>query len=59
MLAMISRTIVPPSTPTIQPSRNIELFARARCENSMRITAMIGIGLIAMPSASGSRSPIA
>ena len=45
--------------PTIQPSKNTELFARAPCENSMRITAMIGIGLIAMPSASGSRSPIA
>ena len=59
VLATISRTIVPPSTPTIQPSRNVELLARARFENSIRITAMIGIGLIAMPSASGSRSPIA
>ena len=52
MLAMISTTTVTPSTPTIQPSTNIALFARARCENSIRITATMGIGQIATPSAS-------
>lgn len=34
-----------------QPSRNSGPFTRARWENSIRITAMIGTGLIATPTA--------
>lgn len=44
--------------PTTQPSRNPVPVAVASGESNMRITAMIGIGLIAIPTASGSRSPI-
>jgi hypothetical protein len=36
---------------TIQPARNMGPFTRARVENSIRITAMIGTGLIATPTA--------
>jgi hypothetical protein len=32
---------------TTQPTRKAGPFTRARAENSIRITAMIGIGLIA------------
>jgi hypothetical protein len=34
-----------------QPARNIGAFTFARCENSIKITAMIGTGLIAAPTA--------
>ena len=34
-----------------QPARNMGPFTRALCENSIRITAMIGTGLIATPIA--------
>ena len=44
--------------PTTHPNRNARLFARARPENSIRITAMIGIGLAATPTANGRTSPI-
>ena len=44
-----------PSAST-QPSRNIGPFTRARAENSIRITAMIGTGLIATPTAKVSTS---
>lgn len=40
--------------PASQPSRNPTLFERARGDMSIRIPAMIGSGLIAMPSASAS-----
>ncbi len=36
---------------TTQPTRKAGPFTRARCENSIRITAMIGTGLIATPMA--------
>jgi hypothetical protein len=36
---------------SIQPARNIGPFTFARPENSIRITAMIGTGLIATPIA--------
>ena len=36
---------------TTQPSRNISPLTRARCENSISVTAMIGTGLIATPTA--------
>ncbi len=45
--------------PTTQPMRNPTLVTLAFGESSMRIAAMIGTGLIAMPSASGRISPIA
>ena len=40
------------------PSRNINPFTRARCENSISVTAMIGTGLIATPTAYVNTSPI-
>ena len=44
--------------PSTQPSRNPMLVPFAFGDSSMRIAAMIGIGLIAMPSASGRMSPM-
>ena len=43
---------------TAQPMRNIGPFTLARLENSIRITAMIGTGLMATPTAKGSTSAI-
>ena len=43
---------------TAQPMRNIGPFTLARLENSIRITAMIGTGLMATPTANGSTSAI-
>ncbi len=43
---------------TAQPMRNIGPFTLARLENSIRITAMIGTGLMATPMANGSTSAI-
>ncbi len=47
-------TMMPPS----QPNKKPRLVLRARGESSMRIVAIMGIGLIATPSASGRMSPI-
>ena len=44
--------------PSTQPSRNPMLVPFAFGDSSMRIAAMIGMGLIAMPSASGRMSPM-
>src|SRR5215212_8135924 len=44
--------------PQIQPSMNPTLVAFALGDNNVRIAAMMGIGLIAMPSARGRISPI-
>ena len=44
--------------PSTQPSRNPMLVPLAFGESSMRMAAMIGIGLIAMPRASGRMSPM-
>ena len=41
-----------------QPARNIGPFTVARPENSIKITAMIGTGLIATPTANVSTSLI-
>ncbi len=49
----------PPVTPTTQPARNDALFAPARADKSIKMIAMIGIGLIATPIANGRTSPIA
>jgi hypothetical protein len=57
--ATLIRSTIAATIPTIQPSMNARLFCRARSLNSIRITAMIGIGLIATPIASGRNSPIA
>ena len=52
-------TLSATTMPTTQPSRNARLFWRARSVKSIRITAMIGSGQIATPTASGRKSPIA
>ena len=53
-------TIAPTSaSPRIHPSANAMLFRLAEAENSIRITATIGIGLIATPIANGRICPIA
>lgn len=44
-------TIVTIARPAIQPPRKARLFDVARFENSIRIRAMIGTGLIATPTA--------
>jgi hypothetical protein len=38
-------------SPTTQPSKNNGPFTRARCENSIRITAMMAETVIATPTA--------
>ena len=43
--------------PATQPTRNAGPLTRALTENSIRMQAMIGMGLIAIPIASGSRLP--
>ena len=45
--------------PTIQPIRNEALFGPDRLDRSIKMMAMIGTGLMATPTASGSESPIA
>src|SRR5215204_5068649 len=45
--------------PRTQPARNARLFTRALAENSTRITAMMGTGLMAAPMANGSTSLMA
>jgi hypothetical protein len=56
----MARTTAPTiARPTTQPTRKAGPFVRARGVTSIRITAMIGTGLIATPIASGSTWPIA
>ena len=45
--------------PSIQPSVKAGPLERALAEKSIRMTAMIGIGLIATPTAAGRMSAIA
>ena len=54
-----STTSVTTTIPATQPSRKPVLVAVAFRESSMRITAMIGIGLIATPTANKRTRPIA
>jgi hypothetical protein len=44
--------------PTSHPIRNPTLVPFARGDSSIKIAAMIGIGLMAMPTAKGRISPI-
>ena len=53
-----STTTVTSTMPTSQPIRKAVPVAAGRRDSSIRITAMIGIGLIATPIASGSKSPM-
>src|SRR6478752_7967909 len=53
--ATSSRIVIPSTTPATQPTRKPTLVPPARGERSIRITAMIGTGLIATPTARGSR----
>jgi hypothetical protein len=52
-------TTVTAVRPMIQPARNVGPFCRARSLKSMRITPMMGTGLMATPMAKGSTSPMA
>ena len=54
-----STTSPTPRRPTIQPTRKEILLAVADRENSIKMTAMIGTGLIATPTANPRISPIA
>jgi hypothetical protein len=54
-----SSTMQAPATPMIHPPRNAALFAPALEESSIKMIAMIGIGLIATPTAKGNTSPMA
>ena len=58
-LATSTTTTLTTTSPTTQPTANAEPFDLARGVPSIRMTAMIGTGLIATPTADGSRSPIA
>ena len=51
-------TTVTMTMPATQPSRNPVLVVAGRRDSSIRMTAMIGIGLIATPIAKGSKSPM-
>ena len=42
-----------------QPIKNADPLARARAENSIKITAIMGTGLMAIPMARGMVAPIA
>src|SRR3954464_3541946 len=57
-LASAVNTPVATAMPATQPSRKPTLVPPAFAARSIRIAAMIGIGLIATPTASGSRSPM-
>ena len=52
------KTVTATTMPSSQPTRNPTLVPFAFGESSMRIAAMIGIGLIAIPIASGRISPM-
>ncbi len=58
--AFATTSAMPPTTasPAIQPNRNASPLLRAFGVMSIRMIAMIGTGLIAMPRASGRISPI-
>ena len=58
-LATISTTTLTIDRPATHPMAKAGPLLRAFGVPSMRITAMIGTGLSATPSADGSRSPIA
>ena len=51
-------TVRATTMPATQPSKNPTLAPLAFGDNSIRMAAMIGIGLIMIPSASGRMSPI-
>ena len=50
---------VAPATPTTQPTAKARLLAPAFLESSIKMMAMIGMGLIATPMAKVMLSPIA
>ena len=52
------KTVTATTVPATQPSRNPMLVPFAFGDSSMRIAAMIGIGLIAMPIARGRIAPM-
>ena len=52
-------TVVTSAMPTNQATKNETLLIRARPLNNISITAAMGIGLIAIPTAKPSVSPIA
>ena len=54
-MTTITTTVAIPAT---QPPRNAGPFCRASAENSMRMTAMMGTGLMAIPIANGRTSPM-
>ncbi len=58
VFAMISTTTVTPSTPTIQPTTNIALFALRPLREQHEDDRDDGNRADRNPSASGSRSPI-
>ena len=51
-------TVTATAIPSTHPARNPTLVARARGESSIKIAAMMGIGLIATPSANGRICPM-
>ena len=59
VLAMMRTMVATAARPSSQPARNAKPLLRAFGVISIRMTAMIGIGLMAMPIASGRMSPIA
>ena len=52
-------TAVAPATPMIQPAQKARLFTPARLESSIKMMAMMGIGLMATPMAKVMLSPMA
>jgi len=58
VVASQTKIVVATTMPAIQPIRKPKLVPPARGAKSIRITAMIGTGLIATPTARGSRSPM-
>jgi hypothetical protein len=57
--ATATTTEVTMAMPATHPIRKDALLAPARFDRSMRMMAMIGMGLMATPMASGSESPMA
>ena len=51
-------TVLTAARPITHPARNDGPFALARSENRIRMMAMIGTGLMAMPTANGRTSLI-
>lgn len=54
-----SRMLIAAATPKIHPVREATPFWRARSENSIRMTATIGMGMIVSATAIGRNSQIA